>query len=84
MPSEVTSRKDSGVNVGWWVGLVNRDVRGRTSGGHDTVGFSLHRCKGCWLFVSFGESHLAVLYQIDFIIRSPCSELPFQRCFHQK
>jgi hypothetical protein len=29
-----------------------------------------------WLFVIFGESHLAVLSLIDFIVHSPCSELP--------
>jgi hypothetical protein len=32
--------------------------------------------KASWLFVSFGESHLAVRSLIDFIVRSPRSDLP--------
>jgi hypothetical protein len=30
-----------------------------------------------WLFVIFGENHLAVLYLPDFMVRSPFSERPF-------
>jgi hypothetical protein len=34
-----------------------------------------------WLFVIFGESHLAVLHLTDFTVRSPCSERPFHNPF---
>jgi hypothetical protein len=37
-----------------------------------------------WLFVIFGENHLAVLYLIDFIVRSPCSERPFPESISSK
>jgi hypothetical protein len=36
------------------------------------------------LFVSFGESHLAVLHLTDFTVHSPCSERPFRSHVHQK
>jgi hypothetical protein len=34
--------------------------------------------------ISFGESHLAVLYLTDLIVRSACSELPFPEAFSSK
>jgi hypothetical protein len=37
-----------------------------------------------WLFVIFGESHLVVLYLTDYMVRSPCSELPFLESFLSK
>jgi hypothetical protein len=48
------------------------------------VALTPHGGKGNWLIVSFGESHLEVLYLTGAIIHSPGPEVPFSKVFSSK